>query len=75
VAAPFLASSNPDGLQHTANMVVSSKINSMIAPITLLFPNYAIPGMGEAGKVAAIVIGLAAILILWAGITRVIRKA
>ncbi len=35
----------------------------MIAPITPLFPSYAIPGMGEAGKVAAIVIGLAAILI------------
>ena len=34
----------------------------MIAPITPLFPNYAIPGMGEAGKVAAIVIGFAAIL-------------
>jgi cobalt/nickel transport system permease protein len=72
-AAPFLASSNPDGLQQTASMVVSSEINSMIAPITPLFPNYAIPGMGEAGKVAAIVIGLAAILILWIGITRIIK--
>ena len=74
VAAPFLASSNPDGLQKTASMVVGNEINSMISPITPLFPNYSIPGIGDVGKVAAIIIGLAAILILWAGITRVIKK-
>jgi spore maturation protein SpmA len=31
--------------------------------------------MGEAGKVAAILIGLTAILIMWVGISRVIKKA
>lgn len=75
IAAPFLASGDPDGLQQTANLVVSNEINNMIAPITPLFPNYSIPGMGEAGKVAAILIGLTAILIMWVGISRVIKKA
>lgn len=74
MAAPFLASGDPDGLQQTASLVVSNEINNMIAPITPLFPSYAIPGMGEAGKVAAIVIGFAAILVVWIGISRVIKK-
>jgi hypothetical protein len=74
LAAPFLASSDPDGLQRTANMVVNNEINGMIAPITPLFPNYSIPGMGDAGKVAAILIGLCAILVIWFGITKVIKK-
>ena len=71
VAAPFLASSNPDGLQQTANIVIKEKMGSSI---TILFSNYAIPGMGDAGKVAAILIGLCVILILWFGITKVIKK-
>ena len=74
IAAPFLASGDPDGLQQTASLVVSNEINNMIAPITPLFPSYAIPGMGDAGKVAAIIIGFAAILIMWIGISRVIKK-
>ena len=73
IAAPFLASGNPDGLQQTASTVITKEINSAIAPITPLFPNYSIPGMGEEGKVAAIVIGFAAILILWIGASKLIR--
>ncbi|MFZ2410005.1 MAG: cobalt transporter CbiM [Candidatus Methanoperedens sp.] len=74
LAAPFLASSNPDGLQQTASMVIKNEISSVIAPITPLFPNYSIPGMGEAGNVAAIIIGFAAILVMWVGISRVLKK-
>jgi hypothetical protein len=74
IAAPFIASSNPDGLQQTASILVKDELNKMVAPITPLFPNYSIPGMGDAGKVAAILIGFCAILILWFGITKVIKK-
>jgi ABC-type Co2+ transport system permease subunit len=75
LAAPFLASSNPDGLQQTASMVIKNEINSVIAPITPLFPNYSIPGMGEEGKVVAIVIGFALILTIWIGAAKILRTA
>jgi hypothetical protein len=74
IAAPFIASSNPDGLQQTASLLVKDELNKMVAPITPLFPNYSIPGMGDAGKVAAILIGFCAILVIWFGITKVIKK-
>jgi len=73
-AAPFLASGDPDGLQQTASMVMNDEINSMIAPITPLFPDYSIPGMGGAGKVAAIVVGFAALLVMWIGISKIIKR-
>src|SRR3990170_2523579 len=66
-AAPFLASGNPDGLQQTASMVVKDKLGNMITP---LFSNYAIPGLGKTGEVAAILIGLAAILLIWLVVAR-----
>jgi cobalt/nickel transport protein len=74
MAAPFLASSNPDGLQHTASTVIGNGINSAVSPITPLFPNYAIPGMGTSGKMAAIVIGFAVVLVIWLGISKIIKK-
>lgn len=75
LAAPFLASSNPDGLQQTASMVIQNEITSVIAPITPLFPNYSIPGMGVEGRVAAIVIGFVAILIIWICAAKILRTA
>lgn len=72
VAAPFLASNNPDGLEQTASLVLKNEIGSRI---TLLFSDYAIPGMGRAGEVAVIIIGLAAILLIWTGISRIMKKA
>lgn len=71
-AAPFLASSNPDGLEQTARLVVKNKISSAI---TLLFSDYAIPGMGKGGEMAAILIGFAAILIIWIGASRILKTA
>ncbi len=70
-AAPFLASSNPDGLQQAASMVVKDKIYSTITP---LFSSYAIPGMGKIGEMAAILIGMAAILIIWLGAAKLMKK-
>ncbi|MCZ7393863.1 MAG: cobalt transporter CbiM [Candidatus Methanoperedens sp.] len=74
LAAPFLASSNPDGLQQTASIVIKNGINSMIAPITPLFPNYSIPGMGLEGRVAAVVIGFTAIILLWLGAAKLLKR-
>jgi len=71
IAAPFLTSANPDGLGRTANLVMKHQINSAIAP---LFSNYSIPGMGEMGKVAAIVIGFAAIILVWLGAAKLLKR-
>ncbi len=71
IAAPFLTSANPDGLGRTANMVMKHQINSAIAP---LFSNYSIPGMGEMGKVAAIVIGFAVIIAVWVVAAKLLKK-
>lgn len=71
VAAPFLASSNPDGLQQTASIVIKENMGSSM---TILFSNYAILGMGKTGEVVAILIGFSMILILWFGITKVLKK-
>ncbi len=74
IAAPFLASSNPDGLGQTASMVIKNGINSAVSPITPIFPGYSIAGFGKTGEIAAIVIGLAVILILWLGIMKILKK-
>jgi cobalt/nickel transport system permease protein len=71
IAAPFLRSSNPDGLEQTASIVIKEKL---VTSIPTLFSDYAIPGMDKTGEVAAILIGFCAILILWFGITKVIKK-
>ncbi|SNQ60441.1 cobalt transporter CbiM [Candidatus Methanoperedens nitratireducens] len=74
MAAPFIASSNPDGLQHTASTVITNELNSVVSPITPLLPGYEIPGMGTSGKMAAIVIGFAAILIAWLGVAKLLKR-
>ncbi|MCZ7382507.1 MAG: cobalt transporter CbiM [Candidatus Methanoperedens sp.] len=71
IAAPFLTSGNPDGLGKTANVVLKHQINSAITP---LFSNYSIPGMGEMGKVAAIVIGFAVIIGVWVIAVKLLKK-
>lgn len=74
LAAPFLASSDPDGLQKTASILVNDELNKLSAPIAPLFTDYSIPGMGNTGKMAAILIGSCALLIIWFVITKVIKK-
>ncbi len=74
VASPFLASGNPDGLQQTASAVIKNEISNVIAPVAPLFPNYSIPGMGEGGKVLAIMIGLATIILVWLGAVKLMKK-
>lgn len=71
LAAPFLASSDPDGLEQTASIVIKDNINSAI---TLLFTDYDIPGMGRAGQVLAVIIGFAAIMVIWVGAVKILKK-
>lgn len=71
-AAPFIASDNPDGLERTAELVLKNEIGTKI---TLLFSEYAIPGMGKAGEVAAIIVGLVVIILIWTGISSILKKA
>ncbi len=67
--APYLASSNPDGLESTAE-----KFNAMEHEKELFsspFPDYSLPGMEEGiSGVAAMVIGMAVILLLSYGVSR-----
>lgn len=70
LASPFLASSNPDGLEQTASMLVKERIGNTI---TLLFSDYSI-GTGKTGEIAAILTGFAAILVLWLGFARILKK-
>ena len=74
IAAPFLASSDPDGLGKTASMVIKESIGDVVLPIQPLFTGYSIPGMGKTGEVAAIVLGLVAIMIIWLGIIKILKK-
>ena len=71
VAAPFLASSNPDGLEKTATMVIKDQMSSTLTP---LFSDYAIPGMGKTGEVAVILIGLAAIFLSCFAVAKLVKK-
>jgi len=74
LASPFLTSSNPDGLQQTANLVINKELNNVITPFSPLFPNYSIPGLGESGKIAAILIGFGAIITLWLGASKILKR-
>ena len=70
IAAPFLASSNPDGLEQTASMIITNEIGNTIPT---LFSDYAIPGLGRTGEVVAIILGLIAILIIWYRISKMLK--
>ncbi len=72
IAAPFLASGDPDGLQHTTDLLVKNNIENTIVP---LFSGYAIPGMGKAGEIAAIVVGFTVILVIWFGASKILKTA
>lgn len=57
IAAPFVASSNPDGLEKTAERVGAGDAWSIDAPV----PDY---GSGAATRVAAMVLGTLAVFAL-----------
>jgi cobalt/nickel transport protein len=78
VLAPFLASSDPDGLESAAGKVVEeskiSIIEEMEPVISSPMSDYSIEGMGKTGEVLAIVLGTLAVLAISIGLGKVLNK-
>ena len=73
ILAPFLASSNPDGLESTAESVnVPESEPALESPL----PDYAIPGMEEnpLGGVVALIAGTIVVLLVMLGVAKVLSK-
>ena len=73
VLAPFLASSNPDGLESTAG---SLEVPESEAAYTAPLPDYALPGMEDnpLGGVVALVVGTILVLLVVLGLATLIGK-
>jgi len=83
ILAPFLASSNPDGLDKNlielvggGNPEQAEEIIGERVPIEYEAPmaDYSIEGMGKLGEVGAIVIGTLLVLIISLGIGKIVEK-
>jgi cobalt/nickel transport protein len=78
VLAPFLASSDPDGLERAAGGVVEesklSKLEGREPAVSSPMPDYSIKGMGKSGEVAAIAVGTLAVLVISLGFGRILKK-
>jgi cobalt/nickel transport protein len=76
--APFLASSDPDGLESAAGGIVEeskmTQIEESEPVIASPMPDYSIEGMGKSGEVLAIALGTVAILIVSFGLGKVLNK-
>jgi cobalt/nickel transport protein len=73
VLAPFLASSNPDGLESTAeNFETAEESGHYEAP----FPDYVVPALGEGGAsgIVAMVVGTAMMLLLVIVVLEVLKR-
>lgn len=73
VLAPFLASSNPDGLESSAE---SLEVPESEAAYTAPLPDYAIPGMEDnpLGGVVALIVGTIVVLLVVLGVATIIGK-
>jgi cobalt/nickel transport protein len=78
VLAPFLASSDPDGLESAASGVIDesklSELEEMEPAVNSPMTDYAIEGMGKSGEVMAIAIGTIAVLAISFGLGKVFNK-
>lgn len=83
ILAPFLASSNPDGLDKTLITLVGGgseeKAEEIIGekdPVGYESPfqDYSIEGMDKAGEVLAILIGTVLMLVLALGVSSLLKK-
>jgi cobalt/nickel transport protein len=78
ILAPFLASSDPDGLESAAGGIVEeSKISQIEATepvVSSPMPDYSIEGLGKGGEVAAIAVGTLAVLAISLGLGKVFSK-
>ena len=78
VLAPFLASSDPDGLESAAEGVIDehtfAEMEESEPAMGAPMPDYAIEGFGKAGEVGAIFIGSIFMLGLGLGIGKLFEK-
>lgn len=83
VLAPFLASSNPDGLDKNLIELVgggneehAEEIIGERAPVEYgaPMPDYSIEGMGKLGEVGAIVTGTLMVLVISIGLGKIFEK-
>jgi cobalt/nickel transport protein len=78
VAAPFLASSEPDGLESAAANVVEearfAEMEESSPAVESPMPDYAIEGLGKEGEVTAIVMGTLLVLGLSLVIGKIVKK-
>jgi len=72
--APFLASSNPDGLESAAEKFQGAEGKDYVA-FDSPMPDYAIEGMGKIGEVLAIMIGTVLMAVMAYGAGMVLKKA
>ena len=71
--APFLASSNPDGLEKTAE---DSNVPEEVATaaVSSPLPDYSFEPLGKIGEIGALIIGIIITLLVAFGISYVIKK-
>ena len=61
ILAPFIASSNPDGLEKSAEQLGNPNTQPVInAPMS----DYSIPGLGKIGEIGAMFVGILVTLII-----------
>ncbi|MDK2892544.1 PDGLE domain-containing protein [Methanohalophilus sp.] len=72
VAAPFLASPDPDGLESAAGNIIEesefAELEESEPAVQSPMPDYSIEGMGKSGEILAITIGSIAMLLIAYGI-------
>jgi len=85
IAAPFLASGNPDGLESAAEKIINTEVlesnleeagleeEGTVAPSPM--PDYAIPGMEKLGEIGALVIGILLITVIAFGVGSLFKKS
>lgn len=78
ILAPFLASSDPDGLESAASGVVDksklSELEETEPAVNSPIADYSIEGMGKTGEVLAIALGTVAILVISLGFGKILKK-
>lgn len=78
VLAPFLASSDPDGLESAAEKVIDearfSEMEESAPFVESPMPDYAIEGQGKMGEVLAVVIGTLLVLGISFALAKLAKK-
>ena len=62
VMSPFIASSNPDGLEKTAESLAPNPEPD--AALQSVMPDYSIEGLGKTGEIAALIVGVLVTLLI-----------